>query len=370
MRRRELIAAFVLPCIASRAAAQAKARIAILHSGFPHRTPIDQLYALRDLGHEHGRSADIELLGAEGDADRLTSLVAKLVRDRPQIVVAVTSPAALALKRANVTTPVVFLFVSDPIRLGLVESLPRPGANYTGVTFSDAFLGAKRLELLADAVPGIRIVAVLWSPQFEENAALLDSIRNAAKRLGIAVAAIEIGGAARLPAAFDEAVAARAQAVIFITENALFDHRRTIADLALARRLQPSSPTRLKCATAGSCPSARTSERATSVPRRWSIACSREPRRGTSRWRNPPGSPWRSTWRPRRPSDSPCRDRSSPAPTRWSNEALRPAFEAALNGPCWAAHGVPRTSPSGMPPSRAGSCFPKRSSSGSALPSL
>ena len=85
-----------------------------------------------------------------------------------------TSPAALALKRANVTTPVVFLFVSDPIRLGLIESLPRPGGNYTGVTFSDAFIGAKRLELLADTVPGIRTVAVLGARNFKR---MLRSLR-------------------------------------------------------------------------------------------------------------------------------------------------------------------------------------------------
>jgi putative ABC transport system substrate-binding protein len=228
----------MLPCLAQAAAAQGKARIAILHSGFPNRTPIDQLYAaLRDFGHEHGRTAEIELLGAQGDADRLGTYVAKLVRERPQLIIAVTSPAALALQRAKVTTPVVFLFVSDPIRLGLVASLPRPGGNYTGVTFSDAFLGAKRLELLNDAVPGIRKVAVLWSPQFEENAALVESVKTAGDKLGIEIATVEIGGPARLPAAFDEAVAARAQAGIFLTENALFDHRRTIADLALTRRL-------------------------------------------------------------------------------------------------------------------------------------
>jgi putative ABC transport system substrate-binding protein len=238
MRRRDLLGGAFACCWIGTAVAQRRPRIAILHSGFPHRTPIEQLYAaLRDLGHEHGRTADIELLGAEGDPDRLTSFVVKLVQEHPQVIIAVTSPAALALKRANVTTPVVFLFVSDPIRLGLIESLPRPGGNYTGVTFSDAFLGAKRLELLADTVPGIRTVAVLWSPQLEENAALVESIRNAGKRLAIEVATIEIGGAARLPAAFDEAVTARAQAVIFLTENALFDHWRTIAELALARRL-------------------------------------------------------------------------------------------------------------------------------------
>jgi putative tryptophan/tyrosine transport system substrate-binding protein len=187
MRRRDLLGGALF--WASTAVAQQRSRIAILHSGFPHRTPIEQLYAaLRDLGHEHGRTAEIELLGAEGDPGRLTSFVAKLVQEHPQVIIAVTSPAALALKRANVTTPVVFLFVSDPIRLGLIESLPRPGGNYTGVTFSDAFLGAKRLELLADTVPGIRTVAVLWSPQFEENAALVESIRNAGNRLAIEVA--------------------------------------------------------------------------------------------------------------------------------------------------------------------------------------
>src|SRR5215207_3612950 len=214
-RRRDLLGGTLASIWIGTAGAQQRPLIAILHSGFPHRTPIDQLYAaLRDLGHEHERTAEIELLGAEGDAERLTSFVGHLVQEHPQVTIAVTSPAALALKRANLTTPVVFLFVSDPIRLGLVDSLPRPGGNYTGVTFSDAFLGAKRLELLTDAVPGIRTVAVLWSSSFQENAALVESIRSAGKALNVEVATVEIGNVARLPAAFDEAVAARAQAVI------------------------------------------------------------------------------------------------------------------------------------------------------------
>ena len=143
MRRQDLLGGALAHFWIGTAVAQQRPRLAILHSGFPHRTPIEQLYAaLRDLGYEHGRTADIQLLGAEGDPDRLTSLVAKLAQEHPQVIIAVTSPAALALKRANVTTPVVFLFVSDPIRLRLIESLPRPGGNYTGVTFSDAFIGA------------------------------------------------------------------------------------------------------------------------------------------------------------------------------------------------------------------------------------
>src|SRR4051794_24189195 len=240
MRRRDLLGGALAHLSIGTAVAQQRSRIAILHSGFPHRTPIEQLYAaLRDLGHEHGRTAEIQLLGAEGDPDRLTSFVAKLAQEHPQVIIAVTSPAALALKRANVTTPVVFLFVSDPIRLGLIESLPRPGGNYTGVTFSDAFLGAKRLELLADTVPGIRTIVVLWSPQFEENAALVESIRNAGTRLSIGVVTIEIGGAARLPAAFDEAVAAGGREVIFFSPKTPFFPPRPNAGLALAFQLPP-----------------------------------------------------------------------------------------------------------------------------------
>ena len=145
-----------------------------MHSGFPDRTPIHVLIeALRALGYENGNTAMMELLGAEGDAKRLDTLVAGLASKKPDVIIALTSPAALALKQAAVVTPVVFAFVTDPVGLGIVASLAHPGGNFTGITYSEATLGGKRLDLLLEALPGTRRVAVIWSRSFSENAAIL-----------------------------------------------------------------------------------------------------------------------------------------------------------------------------------------------------
>ena len=152
MRRRDLIAGLLLTPLASPASAAVK-QISILHSGFPNRTPIHFLIEdLQTLGYENDRTAAIEVLGGEGDVDRLKTLVAGLAIKKPDVIIALTSPAALALKQARVATPVVFAFVTDPIRLGLVTSLARPGGNFTGLTYSEATLGGKRLELLLQAL--------------------------------------------------------------------------------------------------------------------------------------------------------------------------------------------------------------------------
>jgi putative ABC transport system substrate-binding protein len=134
MRRRDLIAGLLLVPLATPTLAAAK-QISILHSGFPNRTPINVLIeALRALGYEDGNTAKIELLGGEGDAERLAMLVDSLASKKPDVIIAITSPAALALKRAGIVTPVVFAFVTDPIGLGIVKSLAQPGGNFTGVT--------------------------------------------------------------------------------------------------------------------------------------------------------------------------------------------------------------------------------------------
>jgi putative ABC transport system substrate-binding protein len=131
----------------------------------------------------------------------------------------------------------VFLFVSDPVALGVVDSLAHPGANFTGLTYSDATLGAKRLELLADALPGIGRVAVLWSRSFLENATLLEAVRASASVRRIEIFSRELTGIEDLPRAFEDARQSGAQAVVFITDNLLFGHRKEIAELALANRL-------------------------------------------------------------------------------------------------------------------------------------
>jgi putative ABC transport system substrate-binding protein len=237
MRRRDLIAGLVLASFGTPALAAVK-QISILHSGFPNRTPIHLLIkALRALGYEDGNTAAIELLGGEGDAKRLDMLVAGLASKKPDVIVALTSPAVLALKQAGVVTPVVFAFVTDPVRLGLVANLSRPNGNFTGVTYSEATLGGKRLELLLDALPGTRRVAVIWSRAFPENAAIFEAIRQSAQARGVEVFSREMEGAQDLAPAFDYAKGSGAQALVFLTDNSMFGRRKEIAALALSHGL-------------------------------------------------------------------------------------------------------------------------------------
>jgi putative tryptophan/tyrosine transport system substrate-binding protein len=220
------------------AGAQQHPRISILHSGFPDRTPINLLFAaLRALGYEDGRTATVELLGGEGDPDRLNALVAKLAAQSPDVIVALTEPAVLALKQTGIATPVVFAFVSDPVGLGVVNSLARPGGNFTGLSYSDAILGGKRLELLTDMLPGLQRVAVIWSRSLAGNSAILDTIRDAAPARHVEIFPRELYGADDLSAAFDDAKASGAQAAVFMTDNVMFGRRKEVAALALARHL-------------------------------------------------------------------------------------------------------------------------------------
>jgi putative tryptophan/tyrosine transport system substrate-binding protein len=239
MRRRALIVGLLAAPLATIADAQKRPRISILHSGFPNRTPIHLLLeALGALGYEDGSTATIEVLGGEGNADRLSDLIAHLAAQRPDVIIAITSPAVLGLKQAALPTPVVFLFVSEPVELGIVASAAHPGGNFTGITYSEAPLGGKRLELLVDALPGTKRVAVLWSPTHPETAAFLENIRRSALALGIEIFSRELRETLEdLPAAFGAARREGAQAVIFMGSNLTFGYRKEIAELEIANHL-------------------------------------------------------------------------------------------------------------------------------------
>ena len=126
--------------------------------------------ALAKLGYEDDRTAKIDLLGGEGDPFRLKRLVEQIGAQRPDVIIAITSPAVVALKDAKLSIPVVFAFVPDPVGLGIVESFAHPGGTFTGVTYSEAGVGGKRLELLLDAVAGTTRIAVLLNPSFPGHA--------------------------------------------------------------------------------------------------------------------------------------------------------------------------------------------------------
>jgi putative ABC transport system substrate-binding protein len=238
MKRRKFLIGLLTGLIVTGARAQQRVRIAILHSGFPNRTPIHQLFeALSKLGLEHGRTATIDLLGGEGDPNRLNALVAQIGVQKPDVIIAITSPAVVALKEAKLTIPVVFAFVPDPVGLGIVESLAQPGGNFTGVTYSESGLGGKRLELLLDAIVGTTKIAVLWNPSFPGHADALESIRASASTRGIEVFSRELKAVEDLESAFDDAIRAKAQAAVFMADNVMFGNRKQVAELALKHRL-------------------------------------------------------------------------------------------------------------------------------------
>lgn len=213
-------------------------RITILHSGFPHRTPIHLLIeALAKRGYENNRTAKIELLGGEGDPSRLNGLVAGIKVQRPDLIIAITSPAAVALKDAKLSIPVVFAFVPDPVGLGIVESLAHPGGSFTGVTYSEAGAGGKRLELLLDALAGTTRIAVLLNPSFPGHSSALESIRMLASLRGVEVFSRELKAVEDLEPAFDDVKRANAQAAVFMADNVMFGNRKKVADLALRHRL-------------------------------------------------------------------------------------------------------------------------------------
>jgi ABC-type uncharacterized transport system substrate-binding protein len=260
--RTTLAAVFALALLAAPHAAEAQSaekvyRIGYLSigsgTGAVYTRPLEGFrQRLRELGWVEGRNIAIEFRYAEGRADRLPGLADELVRLKVDIITAVPTPAALAARNATSTIPIVGMSLTEPVAVGLVASLARPGGNVTGVsyTFGTEIFG-KQLELLRDVAPKVRRVAVLASPTgIPAYPHMLDAVRAAARSLGLELQLLEV----REPSDFDSAFAAMAKervgALLVMGHPLFFIHRERLADLAARNRL-PSMSTQEQWVDAG-----------------------------------------------------------------------------------------------------------------------
>jgi ABC-type uncharacterized transport system substrate-binding protein len=250
MRRREFLTLLGgAGCMAVAARAQQPAVPVI---GFLRSTPaarfthlVDALrQGLKEEDFAEGKNVAIEQRWADDRQDRLPALAAELV-SRQVAAIVCNSPAADAAKAATTTIPIVFVSGDDPVKIGLVSNLSRPGGNLTGVTFfGGSQLFAKRMELLRDLLPNATVIAVLTDPNFRGFEAELPEVEAAGKALGRRVITVKAAKEADFEPAFAAIVQAGAGAVLISGGPFFTSQRRTLAAMALRHRLPSSSDLR------------------------------------------------------------------------------------------------------------------------------
>jgi putative ABC transport system substrate-binding protein len=200
---------------------------------------------LRELGWVEGQNIVTDYRFAEGRLDRLPDLAAELVRLKVDVIVASPTPAAVAAKNATGTIPIVAWGLGDPVGLGLVASLARPGGNITGVSYSvgmDTF--GKGLELLREAIPNVRRVAVLSNPANPAHPLAIDNVKRAARSLGVQLQLFEARGLNEFDAAFAAMAKERVAAVLVLADGVFVFQRAPLAELAVKNRLPSMHGTR------------------------------------------------------------------------------------------------------------------------------
>ncbi len=188
---------------------------------------------LRKIGYVDGKNVRIEFRSAEGKLERLPGLAAELVELKVNVLVAAQTPAQLAAKQASSQLPIVLAGSADPVATGLIASLARPGGNITGVSNVISELGPKSLELIREAVPSARRVAVLVNPTDPYGKVFLASIQAAGEKIKLNIVPVMIGNSADLETSFPELIKQGVDAVIVQPSVP----RKRAAELSLKYRL-------------------------------------------------------------------------------------------------------------------------------------
>jgi ABC-type uncharacterized transport system substrate-binding protein len=248
MKRRKFItllggAAAAWP-LAARAQQPAMPVIGFLHPTSPDPFADNLLgfrRGLKDTGYVEGENVAIEYRWADNQIDRLPELAANLVRRQVAVIATAGPPSAFAAKAATSTIPIVFGVAQDPVKLGLVASLGRPGGNLTGVNFLLTELAAKRLELLRELVPGIKRLGVLVNPANAENTeSTLRDVQSAARAMGLEIQVLNANTSREIDTAFASLTREPPEAVFVGSGPFLTGRRVQITQLA-ARHAVPAS---------------------------------------------------------------------------------------------------------------------------------
>jgi putative tryptophan/tyrosine transport system substrate-binding protein len=231
--------------MASRAAvAQQTGKVSrIGYMSVPTRASVEQAVQaferkLRELGWIDGQNLIIDYRWADGNVERLPELAADLVRQKVELIVAPAGTAALAAKKVTTSIPIVMMFPADPVDLGLVASLARPGGNVTGTTMApgQAIFG-KQLQILKEAVPRASRIALLSNPGEAGFDVQLKEVDTAARSLGIRMQHVEVRGPDDFASAFAAMARERAEALLGSNSSMLLAHGTRIAELAAKGRL-------------------------------------------------------------------------------------------------------------------------------------
>jgi putative ABC transport system substrate-binding protein len=206
---------------------------------------------LKDVGYVEGENVAIEYRWAENQMDRLPELAAQLVRRRVAVIAAFGHDPAFATKTATTTIPVVFLAAEDPVRLGLVASVARPGGNLTGINFFGAEVVSKRLELLRQLVPAAVRVAVLVNPAARTTTeATLIELEPAARAMGLQIQVLSASTSREIDAAF-ATFGRQPPDALFVGLDPFLNSRRVQLVHLASRHAVPASYSVRDCAEAG-----------------------------------------------------------------------------------------------------------------------
>jgi len=239
MRRRDFIwilggAAAVWP-LAGRAQQPARPVVGFLNSGSPvpyHHLVAGFLQGLKEAGYADGHNVVIEYRWAEGQYDRLPAMTADLIRHQVNVIAAMTTPAALAAEASKTTIPIIFDTAGDPVRLGLVASLNRPGRNITGFTQLGSELVQKRLGLLRDLIPTATIIGLLVNPTDPRTKTQIRDMQEAARALGLQIHVLNASAEKEISSAFAKLAELRAGALIVGTGELFNSRPEQLVELA------------------------------------------------------------------------------------------------------------------------------------------